>query len=149
MEPERWVNLDFTWSGKGFQLAVPESDRCFELILSSNVAFTRCGRVFDLKNMIHALTRVPPERQKILGLVKGKLPADQERMYVQNSWYSVWLTHALGAVSAVICVWLRGKSSAWSGPRKGMKLRILPVCVHLLFGRDLNSQVHLRVRVFA
>lgn len=37
-----------------------------------------------MKNMIHALTRVPPERQKILGLVKGKLPADQERMYVPN-----------------------------------------------------------------
>lgn len=29
-----------------------------------------------------SLTNVPPERQKILGLVKGKLPTDDERMYV-------------------------------------------------------------------
>lgn len=29
-----------------------------------------------------SLTKVPPERQKILGLVKGKLPPDQERMSV-------------------------------------------------------------------
>lgn len=29
-----------------------------------------------------SLTKVPPERQKILGLVKGKLPPDQERMLV-------------------------------------------------------------------
>ncbi len=27
-----------------------------------------------------SLTNVPPERQKILGLVKGKLPTDDERM---------------------------------------------------------------------
>ncbi|KAG6814565.1 hypothetical protein H0H92_000093 [Tricholoma furcatifolium] len=38
------------------------------------------GRVFDLKTAIHSLTRVPPERQKILGLVKGKLPPDQGRI---------------------------------------------------------------------
>jgi len=37
-------------------------------------------RVFDLKAALHYLTRVPPERQKILGLVKGKLPPDQDRM---------------------------------------------------------------------
>ena len=32
-----------------------------------------------------SLTNVPPERQKILGLVKGKLPNDNERMYVRHS----------------------------------------------------------------
>ncbi|KAF8651427.1 hypothetical protein AX16_004729 [Volvariella volvacea WC 439] len=58
---EKWVTLHFTWSGRSFQLDLAESDR-----------------VFDLKNAMHALTNVPPERQKILGLVKGKLPPDQE-----------------------------------------------------------------------
>lgn len=38
---------------------------------------TRSFRVFDLKTSLHDLTKVPIERQKILGLVKGKLPADQ------------------------------------------------------------------------
>ena len=32
--------------------------------------------ILDLKHLIFSLTQVPPERQKILGLVKGKLPAD-------------------------------------------------------------------------
>ncbi|KAG5637764.1 hypothetical protein H0H81_003331 [Sphagnurus paluster] len=38
------------------------------------------NRVFDLKAAIHDLTKVPPERQKILGLVKGRLPPDQGRI---------------------------------------------------------------------
>ncbi|KAF8077779.1 NLI interacting factor-like phosphatase-domain-containing protein [Lyophyllum atratum] len=48
---ERWVQLHFTWSGKPFTLSMADSDR-----------------VFDLKTAIHNLTKVPPERQKILGL---------------------------------------------------------------------------------
>ncbi|KAG6833656.1 hypothetical protein H0H87_002852 [Tephrocybe sp. NHM501043] len=62
-EPERWLKLQFTWSAKPFQLDIADSDR-----------------VFDLKTAIQNLTRVPPERQKILGLVKGKLPPDQGRI---------------------------------------------------------------------
>jgi len=38
--------------------------------------------VFDLKVALRESTTVPEERQKILGLVKGKLPPDQVRMYV-------------------------------------------------------------------
>ncbi|KAF9013944.1 HAD-like domain-containing protein [Cyathus striatus] len=57
---ERWTELHFTWAGKAFKLSVPDSDR-----------------VFDLKAAVRDLTNVPPERQKILGLVKGKLPPDQ------------------------------------------------------------------------
>ncbi|KAI6036428.1 hypothetical protein BKA83DRAFT_4162668, partial [Pisolithus microcarpus] len=34
-------------------------------------------RVYDLKAALLSLTNVPPERQKILGLVKGKLPPDE------------------------------------------------------------------------
>ena len=34
-------------------------------------------RVFDLKAALENLTTVPPNRQKIIGLVKGKLPPDQ------------------------------------------------------------------------
>lgn len=38
-------------------------------------------RVDDLKALLQSMTDVPPERQKILGLVKGKLPPDDETMY--------------------------------------------------------------------
>ncbi|KAJ7685584.1 HAD-like domain-containing protein [Mycena polygramma] len=62
--PERWIDLQFTWAGKPFTLSIAESDR-----------------VFDFRAALHGLTRVPPERQKILGLTKGnKLPPDQERI---------------------------------------------------------------------
>ncbi|KAH7923553.1 HAD subfamily IIID h [Leucogyrophana mollusca] len=61
--PERWIHLTFTWAGKHFNLELAESDR-----------------VYDLKASLMSLTNVPPERQKILGLVKGKLPPDQERI---------------------------------------------------------------------
>ncbi|KAJ3865578.1 hypothetical protein EV359DRAFT_72337 [Lentinula novae-zelandiae] len=61
--PERWVTLQLTWAGKPFSLDIADSDR-----------------VLDLKTALHDLTRVPPERQKILGLVKGKLPPDQGRI---------------------------------------------------------------------
>jgi len=60
---ERWIQLSFTWASKGFTLDIAESDR-----------------VFDLKALLQSLTDVPPERQKILGLVKGKLPPDEERV---------------------------------------------------------------------
>jgi len=60
---EKWFKLTFTWSGKPFALELAESDR-----------------VFDLKAALMSLTNVPPERQKILGLVKGKLPPDQDRI---------------------------------------------------------------------
>jgi hypothetical protein len=37
-------------------------------------------RIFDLKAALFSMTDVPPERQKILGLVKGKLPPEDGRM---------------------------------------------------------------------
>lgn len=58
--PEHWTTLKFTWSGKTFELSVADTDR-----------------VYDLKTALRDLTNVPLERQKILGLVKGKLPEDQ------------------------------------------------------------------------
>ncbi|KAF9227726.1 HAD subfamily IIID h [Gyrodon lividus] len=60
---ETWISLSFAWAGKSFDLELAESDR-----------------VFDLKACLMSLTNVPPERQKILGLVKGRLPPDQERI---------------------------------------------------------------------
>ncbi|KAI0811003.1 HAD IIID h [Irpex lacteus] len=57
---EQYTQLSFTWSGKAYQLDIAGSDR-----------------VFDLKVALYSLTNVPPERQKILGLVKGKLPSDE------------------------------------------------------------------------
>ncbi|KAG8812363.1 hypothetical protein FRC17_002059, partial [Serendipita sp. 399] len=57
---ENWVSLKFTHSGKEYTVDLADSDR-----------------VFDLKALLDKLTDVPPERQKIIGLVKGKLPPDQ------------------------------------------------------------------------
>ncbi|KAG8836985.1 hypothetical protein FRC20_006845 [Serendipita sp. 405] len=57
---ESWVSLKFTHSGKEYTVDLADSDR-----------------VFDLKALLDKLTTVPPERQKIIGLVKGKLPPDQ------------------------------------------------------------------------
>ncbi len=78
---ENWIKLQFTWSGKSYTLDIADSDRCVlvfgcdeEGLLSDD------NRVYDLKGSLHDLTKVPPERQKILGLVKGKLPPDQERI---------------------------------------------------------------------
>ncbi|KAH9945837.1 HAD IIID h [Epithele typhae] len=62
-QEEKWVHLQFSWSGQSFTLDVAESDM-----------------VFDLKAALMSLTNVPPERQKILGLVKGKLPNDSARV---------------------------------------------------------------------
>ncbi|KAL5511377.1 hypothetical protein ACEPAH_4593 [Sanghuangporus vaninii] len=59
--PEVWIKLRFTWAGKMYDLNVAESDR-----------------VYDLKSLIFSMTNVPPDRQKILGLVKGKLPPEEE-----------------------------------------------------------------------
>ncbi|KAA1469377.1 HAD IIID h [Dentipellis sp. KUC8613] len=60
---EQWIHLAFSWAGKPYTLDIAESDR-----------------VFDLKAALFSLTNVPPDRQKILGLVKGKLPPDEERV---------------------------------------------------------------------
>jgi len=60
---EKWISLSFTWSGRSFSLEIAHSDR-----------------IFDLKVVLFSMTDVPPERQKILGLVKGKLPPDDERI---------------------------------------------------------------------
>jgi hypothetical protein len=35
-------------------------------------------RVYDFRNLIHGLTRVPPARQKLIGLSKGKLPPEAD-----------------------------------------------------------------------
>ncbi|KAI6028562.1 HAD-like domain-containing protein [Pisolithus orientalis] len=60
---ETWIHLSFSWAGKTFSLDLAESDR-----------------VYDLKAALLSLTNVPPERQKILGLVRGKLPSDEGRI---------------------------------------------------------------------
>ncbi|KAI5478438.1 ubiquitin-like domain-containing CTD phosphatase 1 [Pseudohyphozyma bogoriensis] len=51
--------LLLSWSGQKFELTVTASDT-----------------VGDLKGVLWSLTSVPPQRQKIVGLVKGKLPDD-------------------------------------------------------------------------
>lgn len=78
-KPERWIHLFFTWSGKPFELDIAESDRCVTANYYPDLCLTLL-RVDDLKALLQSLTDVPPERQKILGLVKGKLPPDDETM---------------------------------------------------------------------
>ncbi|CAE6364645.1 unnamed protein product [Rhizoctonia solani] len=58
-----YITLKFTWSSKEYTVSIAESD---------------C--VLDLKDKLFSVTRVPNERQKILGLVKGKLPDDSVRI---------------------------------------------------------------------
>ncbi|KAF4615210.1 hypothetical protein D9613_003191 [Agrocybe pediades] len=60
---ERWIELTFSWAGKPYTINIAESDR-----------------VFDFKAAIYNATKVPVERQKILGFVKGKLPPDESRI---------------------------------------------------------------------
>lgn len=60
---ETLFTLRFAWQGKEYTLDIAESD---------------C--VADLKGELQRRTNVPIERQKILGLVKGKLPSDDARI---------------------------------------------------------------------
>ncbi|KZV96193.1 HAD-superfamily subfamily IIID h [Exidia glandulosa HHB12029] len=60
---ETWITLKFAWQGKDYTLEIAESD---------------C--VYDLKGALQRLTNVPLERQKILGLVKGKVAGDDVRI---------------------------------------------------------------------
>ncbi|KAF7337957.1 hypothetical protein MVEN_02019100 [Mycena venus] len=83
---ERWIDLQFTWAGKPFSLSIAESDRRVSAprrrLGLDNERLLRCGhRIFDFKAALHNLTKVPPERQKILGLTKtNKIPPDQGRI---------------------------------------------------------------------
>lgn len=76
---ERWIELTFTWASKPYSIKIAESDRCV-WIPRARAQPDRLSRIFDLKAQLQALTLVPPERQKILGLVKGKLPPEQAKM---------------------------------------------------------------------
>lgn len=88
LDNEQWIRLAFTWSGRPFEVDIAESDRCSTSFVCDSICFVtpRAYRVFDLKAALQSLTDVPPDRQKIIGLVKGKLPSDDDRMYD-------WLTH--------------------------------------------------------
>ncbi|GAA5864530.1 hypothetical protein JCM3774_005156 [Rhodotorula dairenensis] len=56
-------SLVLNWRGSKQQVSVVESDT-----------------VGDLKAVLFSLTRVPPARQKIVGLTKGKLPGDEQEV---------------------------------------------------------------------
>ncbi len=77
---EEWISLSFTWSGRSFTLEIAHSDRLDELQWYIGRKTHSPQRIFDLKAVLFSMTDVPPERQKILGLVKGRLPADDGRM---------------------------------------------------------------------
>lgn len=77
---EKWISLSFTWSGRSFTLDIAHSDRLEGLhdMIGRNAHSPQ--RIFDLKAVLFSMTDVPPDRQKILGLVKGRLPPDDGRM---------------------------------------------------------------------
>lgn len=80
---EIWIHLLYSWQGKAFELHVAESDRYVDGAHREGLCSDYPPhRVYDLKVMLFSQTNVPPERQKILGLVKGKLPPEDARMYV-------------------------------------------------------------------
>ncbi|GAA5980083.1 hypothetical protein JCM10908_001528 [Rhodotorula pacifica] len=56
-------SLVLNWRGNKQQVSVVESDT-----------------IGDLKAVLFSLTNVPPERQKIVGLAKGKLPGDEQEV---------------------------------------------------------------------
>ncbi|GAA5832277.1 hypothetical protein JCM11251_004304 [Rhodosporidiobolus azoricus] len=63
---------------------LPE-ERRFTMVMSfkgqkQEVSVCETDTVGDLKQLLWSLTTVPPDRQKIVGLVKGKLPNDEEEV---------------------------------------------------------------------
>ncbi|ORX40043.1 HAD-like domain-containing protein [Kockovaella imperatae] len=58
---EEWWDLKMSWSGKLFEIKVASNDM-----------------VYDFREQIHRLTQVPPVRQKIIGLSKGKLGTETD-----------------------------------------------------------------------
>jgi ubiquitin-like domain-containing CTD phosphatase 1 len=79
---EQWVTLKFSHAGVEHVIELAESDRWVarELNVPLLKAYLWTLRVFDLKDKLYGLTLVPFDRQKILGLVKGKLPSDEATM---------------------------------------------------------------------
>lgn len=59
IRPEPW-KFKMTWSGKVIEFELEGDDR-----------------LYDLKGIIYSLISVSPERQKLIGLTKGKLPGDE------------------------------------------------------------------------
>ncbi|GAA6036906.1 hypothetical protein JCM8097_006347 [Rhodosporidiobolus ruineniae] len=57
----------------------------FQLVMSfrgkkTEVSIVESDTVGDLKQLLWSLTSVPPDRQKLVGLVRGKLPGDEEEV---------------------------------------------------------------------
>ncbi|KAK1925545.1 HAD-like domain-containing protein [Papiliotrema laurentii] len=59
IETEEWWELKMSWSGKIYEVKVASNDM-----------------VYDFREQIQTLTAVPPVRQKLIGLTKGKLSAE-------------------------------------------------------------------------
>lgn len=87
----RHNNLKTAWKSVGLTYHSPGPERVSLFVspsligglLSEKCIAYWCShdhRVYDLKAQIYNQTRVPAERQKIIGLVKGRLPPEQERM---------------------------------------------------------------------
>jgi ubiquitin-like domain-containing CTD phosphatase 1 len=65
---EEWWDLKMSWSGKVYDLKVGGNDMYVEHIPELIVS-----RVYDFRAAIETLTSVPAVRQKLIGLIRGKL----------------------------------------------------------------------------
>lgn len=71
-QDERWFKYKMSWSGKVYDIEVGAND----LYVYENEGAD--GRVYDFRTTISNLTNVPPERQKVVGLLRGSLKLSNE-----------------------------------------------------------------------
>jgi ubiquitin-like domain-containing CTD phosphatase 1 len=72
---EEWWDLKMSWSGKVYDLKVGGNDMSAGFQLRRPKLIDEI-RVYDFRAIIQILTSVPPIRQKLIGLSKGKLSSE-------------------------------------------------------------------------
>jgi len=73
---EEFWDLKMLWCGKLYDMRVGASDMCVDKRVGFYPARADECRVYDFRAQIQSLTEVPPVRQKLIGLTKGKLSAE-------------------------------------------------------------------------
>jgi ubiquitin-like domain-containing CTD phosphatase 1 len=82
---EAVYSLVMKWRGTNYEISIAESDTVvstrslFNPESSLNKPISQLNQG-DLKAILFSLTGVPPDRMKLVGLIKGKLPGDNEEV---------------------------------------------------------------------
>jgi len=71
-QDERWFKYKMSWSGKVYDIEVGANDLYVYNVVGAD------ERVYDFRTTISNLTNVPPERQKVVGLLRGSLKLSNE-----------------------------------------------------------------------